>query len=277
MKKKWTWAKKFLGDATATCGTLWLLLGPLGMWVPQAKPTGIEAYVAFIAAGLVVAWWRNRSKKSINITIRETDSEITVEVGDIFKGKGLKFIPVNEYFDCKLGDHVSEKSLHGQFIKKIMKSDEEEWRRVVTDGLRGIEPIEQDVERSSGERNRYRIGTTVRIKSSGPGQEYMLVALSRTDIESLKAEAKLGDLCICIEVICKEARKYSQGRRVDIPVIGSGLSNTGLPAQRILDILMLFVIHHSQKQEIAKHIRIVVSEKLLGRLDLHETERRWKQ
>lgn len=275
--KKWTWEKKFLVDATATYGVLWLLLEPLGMWVPQAKPAGIEAYVAFIAAGLVVAWWRNRSKKSINITIQEKDSEITVEVGDIFKGEGLKFIPVNEYFDCKLGDHVAEESLHGQFIKEIMKGDEDKWRRVVTDGLQGIEPIERDVKRNSGERNRYRIGTTVRIKAGGPGQEYMLVVLGRTNIKSLKAEATLGDLCTCLEAICKEAQNYNQGRQVDIPMIGSGFANPGLPAQRILDILILFIIHHLQKQEIAKHIRIVVSEKLLDRLDLHEAERRWKQ
>ena len=277
MGKKWNWVRKFLGDATATCGTLWLVLGPLGVWVPQAKPSGIEAYGVFIAAGLVVAWWRNRHKKSINITIPGTDSEITVESGDIFKGEGLKFISVNEYFDCELGGHVSAGSLHGQFINKILKMDKEEWRRIVREGLQEIEPIEKNVERRSGERDRYEIGTTVRTKTGGPGQEYMLVVLTRTDIVSLKARATLKDLCICAEAICKEARNYSNGRRVDIPMIGSGLSNIGLPAQRLLDILILFVMHHTKKQEIAKHIRIVVSKKILDRVDLHEIERRWKQ
>jgi len=226
MKRIWNWMKRFLQDMTATCGTLWLVLGPLGVWVPQAKPSGMETYVGFIVFGLGVAWWKNRRKESMNITIPETDSEVTVEVGDIFEGQGLKFIPVNEYFDCKLGDHVSEESLHGQFIKKVMKMDDEEWRCVVKEKLREFEPIEQDVERKSGERDRYKIGTTVRIKTGGPEQEYMLVVLSRTDIESLKAGADLDDLCTCAEAICKEARKYSQGRRVDIPMIGSGLSNT---------------------------------------------------
>ena len=275
MGEKWNWVSKFLRDMTATCGTLWLLVGPLGAWVPAAKPSGIGAYAAFIAIGLAVAVWRNWPKKSVHITIPETDSEIVAEIGDIFEGESVKVIPVNEYFDCKLGDHVSEESLHGQFIKRIMKGDEDEWRKAVRPGLDAMAPVERDVGRTSGETDRYKIGTTVRIKAGGPGQEYILVALSRTNLNSLKASAKLEDVCICIEAICKAARKYAQGRRVDIPIIGSGLSNTGVPPQRLLDILMVFVVHHTKKREIAKQIRIVVSEKLGGRLDLHETERRW--
>ena len=275
MGKKWNWVSKFLGDMTATCGTLWLLIGPLGAWVPAAKPSGIGAYVAFIAIGLAVAGWRNRAKKSVNITIPETDSEITAEIGDIFDGEGVKFIPVNEYFDCKLGDHVSEESLHGQFIKRVMKGDEDEWRRAVRNGLDGTTAVERDVGRTSGEKDRYRIGTTSRIKAGGPGQEYILVALSRTNLDSLKAAAELEDVCICIEAICNASREYAQGRRVEIPIIGSGLSNTGLPPQRLLDILMVFVVYHTQKKEIAKQIRIVVGNKLRGKLDLHEINRRW--
>ena len=275
MGQKWNWVRKILTDMTATCGTLWLLVGPLGAWVPAAKPSGIGAYVAFIGIGLAVAGWRNWPTKSVNITIPETDSEIVAEIGDIFEGEGLKVIPVNEYFDCKLGDHVSEESLHGQFIKRVMKGDEEEWRKAVRPGLDRIAPIQRDVGRRSGETDRYKIGTTVRIKTGGPGQEYILVVLSRTDLNSLKASAKLEDVCICIEAICNTARKYAQGRRVDIPIIGSGLSNTGVPPQRLLDILMLFVVHHTQKMEIAKEIRIVIGKKLGKKLDLHETKRRW--
>lgn len=283
MRKEWTWAKKFLGDATATCGTLWLLLEPLGMWVEDAKPTGIEAYVAFIAIGLGVAWWINRPKKSITepkksitMKIRGTGSKVTVEVGDIFEGGGLKFIPVNEYFDHELGDPVSETSLHGQFIKEIIKG-EGNWQQKVTSELQKIDPIERDVERNSGETDRYEIGTTVRIKAGGPGQEYMLVAFGRTNIKTSKAEPKLEDLYTCLDKICEEARNYNLGKQVDIPVIGSGFANLDLSAQQILDILILFVMYHSQKRKIAKHIRIVIGKDLLKELDLHETERIWKQ
>ena len=258
---------------TATCGLLWLILGPLGAWVPWAKPSGIGAYAAFIFAGLAVALWRNWTKKSVKITIPETDSDITVEVGDIFKDEGLKFIPVNEYFDCEIGDKVSEKSLHGQFIKRIMKMDNSEWWQVIKKGLDGVDPVQSD---EVTERNQYRIGTTVRIKNRGPEQEYMLVVLSRTDTVTWKAKADLTDICTCARSICDAAREYNQGRRVDIPIIGSGLSNTGIPIQRLLDILILFVMYYTQKEKIAKHLRIVVSEEALERLDLQETKRRWE-
>ena len=274
---KWHRVAKFLGDTTATCGALWLLLSPLGVWVPAAKPSGITAYILFLFAGLAVACCKNRRKELVNIVIPETDSEITVEIGDIFEGKGLKFISVNEYFDCKLGDHVSEESLHGQFIKRVMKGDEDEWRRAVSSILPESCRVAPDVERESGEKDQYKIGTIARMKSGGPEQEYILVALTRTNIESLKASAELKDVCACAEVICEAARRYAQGRRVDIPIIGSGLSNTGLPPARLLDILILFVVYYTQKQEIAKQIRIVVSDKLRGRLDLKETQRRWTQ
>ena len=273
------WLKNILGK----WGTTWGVLGPIGVFIPQWKPDGwkgVALVVTVLAISVCWAVWMSRKKESVKVMIPGKDGEITIEVGDIFEGEGVKFIPVNEYFDCKVGETVAERSLHGQFIKKIMKNNEERWQKlVVVEGLEGIEPERRNVERRGGieKRDQYTIGTCAHVPNAGAGEEYFLVALSRTDRESLKAKAGFTELCTCIIEVCKKGRQRSEGREVVIPLFGTGLSNTGIPAQQILDLLILLIRHEAQKEEIAKHIKIVISGETVDKLDLNETERRWKK
>ena len=234
-------------------------------------------YGIYIMIGVLGAIWSNRRRKYLKIKVKGTDTEIRIEEKDLFEGDGLKFIPVNDLFDYELGDHVSEGSLHGQFIKRIMRNERREWRNLVDKKLEGCEEERtEDVGGGEG-RKRYPIGTSIRVEKGGPGQGYMLVALSRTKRTTLKAKATVEDVCITARRICEGAREYSQGRRIEIPIIGAGLSNTGIPPQELLDILMLFIIQGTQEGEIGKDIRIVGAKDTLAKIDLNRTRERWQR
>ena len=105
--------------------------------------------------------------------------------GTFFEGPGVIVIPVNEYFDGELGDHVSETSLHGRLIKDVLAGQSKIFVDLASQALEGVTPEESGVERSSGSRDRYAIGTVARVDLND--QRYLLAALSRTDLSSLKA------------------------------------------------------------------------------------------
>ena len=275
--------QKWLQNISGKWGMVWGVLGPIGAFIPQWKPDGwkgITLVVTVLGIAVCLAIWTGRKKAAVKVMIPGKDSEITIEVRDIFEGEGVKFIPVNEYFDCKVGETVAERSLHGQFIKRVMKYDEKRWQKlVVLEGLKGIRPKRRNMERKEGmeKRDQYAIGTCAHVRSTRAEEEYFLVALSRTDRKSLKAKAGFTELYTCIIEICKMGRQRSEGKDVVIPLLGTGLSNTGIPAQQILDLLILLIRHEAQKEEIAKHIKIVISSEALNKLDLNETERRWRK
>ena len=146
-------------------------------------------------------------------------------VGDrVFEDSEVVVISVNEYFDGDLGDHVSKKSLHGQFIRDVLGGQSQAFFNLTYEALKGVAPQEADVARSSGRRDRYAIGTVARVDVND--RRYLLVALTRTDLSTLKASATVEDLWICLAGAWKGIRDYSNGQSVGI---GCGSSSSTAP------------------------------------------------
>ena len=208
---------------------LWLLLiGPaMLLFTSVRNEWGVVIYFAWIILGAVTALIVGRRPKRVCLYLGPERVPIIIEAGDIFSGDGVKIIPVNEYFDGEIGDHVSVNSLHGQFIDRVCKRLPEHWDRILRDGLAGVESVDK-VERPSGRSDRYRVGTWCRVPDGGPSQEYILVALSRTDVSTLQASAGIDDLYCAVSAAVSAAKQCANGRPVDFPLMGGGLSRTRL-------------------------------------------------
>ena len=191
------------------------------------KPEGFVWYCPLLVLAILGGVWRAWPTQRIEFPIPGSDSWFEIRFGNIFEGTGVVVIPVNEYFDGELGDHVSEKSLHGRFIKDVLAGQSKTFVELTSGALAGVTPEEPSVARASGRRTRYAIGTVARVDLND--QRYLLVALSRTDLSTLKASATVHDLWACLAGVWKGIREYSNGQPVRIPLIGSGLSGTGLP------------------------------------------------
>ena len=225
----------FLGGF-ATYGALWLAVESISAFFVSLKPEGLAWYCALLVLAALGGVWRAWPTKRIELPIPASDSSFEVRFGDIFEGTGVVVIPVNEYFDGELGDHVSENSLHGRFIKDVLRGQSRTFFDLTGGALAGVTPEEPGVARSSGRRDRYAIGTVARVDLND--QRYLLVALSRTDLFSLKASATVHDLWTCLAGVWKGVREYSNGQPVRIPLIGSGLSGTGLPPVNLIEIVI---------------------------------------
>ena len=263
--------EEFIIFGFATYGGLWAIVESLTYFFEDIKLMDANWYAAIVlisvASGIIKCWPRSR----IQLQIPTSDSSIEVVFGDIFDGVGVVVIPVNEFFDGSLGDHVSENSLHGQFIRKILGSQCRTFFDLTSNALRSV--AYENVRRNSGREKKYSIGTVARVDINR--RRYLLAALSRTDIETLKASATVHELWDCLSGVWMAARNFSSGDCVRIPLLGSGLSGVGLPPKTLVELIVTSFIDYTKKQKVTDKVILVLPTKLRSVIDLTTIERSW--
>ena len=266
-------AQEFVVGGFATYGALWVGVESIGAFFSSLRPEGLVWYSALVAVALVGGIWRAWPTQRIEFPIPGSDSSFEIRCGNVLEGAGVIVIPVNEYFDGELGDHVSETSLHGQFIKNVLAGQARTFADLTSGALTGVTPEERSVTRQSGRRHRYAIGTVARVDLNE--QRYLLVVLSRTDLVTLKASATEHDLWTCLAGIWKGIREYSNGRPVRIPLVGAGLSGTGLPPGNLIEIMVTSFLCSTKERKVADRVTLVLPPRVARSLDLNSIKRSW--
>jgi hypothetical protein len=72
-----------------------------------------------------------------------------------------------------------------------------------------------------------------------------------------------------------KARSECNGYPLNIPLVGTGLSRSGIPPKYIIELLLISILRVSKEAEITKEINIVIAEKLFDEIDLNEIVKRW--
>ena len=262
--------KDFLLGSFAAYGAVWVVIESISAFFKSIRPEGLIWYSVLLAlaaiGGIVHAWL----KKRVEFPIPGSDSSLEIRFGDIFEGKAVTVIPVNEYFDGELGDHVSEKSLHGKFIRDILGGQSKTFFDLTSNALANVKPKEAGVARVSGRCDKYAIGTVARLDDD-VGRCFLLVALSHTDLSSLKAYATVHDLWTCLAGVWSGIRDYSNGRPAAIPLVGSGLSGIGLPARHLIEIIVTSFLYHTKEGKVADRVALVLPRRMKGQVDLNST------
>ena len=158
---------------------------------------------------------------------------VYVQYGDVFSpevvGKGYSdkrkiVINVNRCFDTIVDDHlVSHNSLHGKLFQRFYdegKFDEESLNKTIQDSLAGkpyqllIAELKDDDQVS-----------------------YYLLGISTFD-ENLNAQTIMPDFVNSVQRLIEFCNQRAQGYPVVLPLLGSGLSRTGLELSEILHYLV---------------------------------------
>ena len=141
----------FLLGGAATYGALWLAVESVSAFFVSLKPEGFVWYSALLVLAAMGGVWRAWPTRRIEFPIPGSDSSFEIRFGNVFQGAGVVVIPVNEYFDGELGDHVSEKSLHGRFIKEVLAGQSKTFLDLTSGALEGVAPEESGVrDRAAG-------------------------------------------------------------------------------------------------------------------------------
>ena len=255
----------------ATYAVLWGIIESFGSFFENLKPEGVSWYGTMVFFSFLPGLWRCWPRSSIELKIPASDSSFEITFGDIFDGQGVVVIPVNEYFDGSLGDHVSPKTLHGLFIKDILGGQSDSFFNLTSLALKSTEA--ERVQRPSGRDRKYPIGTVACVDTHE--KRFLLTALSHTDINTLKASASVHELWDCLAGTWQEARNSSNGECIKLPLIGSGLSGVGLPAKNLIEIIVTSFLYYTKKQKIADKVTLVLHHRLRKEIDLETIRRSW--
>lgn len=158
--------------------------------------------------------WANK-RTQISLKIRNT--KVVVKQGDLFRERGKKVIPVNEYFDTHVGDGIVDaKTLHGQYIKKYAQKSPDELYSDIVNAL-GSEDTTCIEQRKAPAKNiKYALGT---IYDDNNG--FLLLAYSSFDEDN---RARLGrfDIAKCYMNMWDQVDIYRGSNSIIFPVLGSG-------------------------------------------------------
>jgi hypothetical protein len=239
-----------------------------------AKTTGWSHFVIIIFISIIFGRCKTWKKSRIDFKIPCTDKTIEILFGDLFKQEGMRVIPVNEFFDSEIGNPVSEKSVHGIFIKNHLGGYSKIFDDKIESQLIKIESAEV-LEKSEGKRLRYPIGTTVIIEASG--EKYLVFALARTRPDTCKAYCDVETMWVALGSLWKKGRDSSGGDSINIPLVGSGQSGVGLLARDLLNLIILSVIVEMRNGPIQSQIRIILQDNYFEKIDLRDIEQYWKR
>lgn len=157
--------------------------------------------------------------------------DLNIKIGNIFEEKGMKVIPVNEYFDTQVDDIIiSQNTLHGMYIKEYLKyNDLDSLNSKIEESLSNYK-YEENTQRVNGKKKRYSIGTTININ------DYILTALTKFDNDN-KAYLSMQEYLKFLNDFWNEINRIHNGRIVNVPIIGTGISriNPVLSEQEFLE------------------------------------------
>jgi hypothetical protein len=219
---------------------------------------------------IIYAFAKIYPKDDILINLKNTNTIVNIKFSNIFKEIGCIGVAVNEYFDSELGILVSPETEHGFFIKEILGGKHELFDKAVTDSLQNKKFISN--EREKGKQQKYPIGTTAVLEFGE--RKYLLFALSETN-DKYEAHTKPN---LIIEAICgllEKARSECNGLALNIPLVGTGLSRSGIPPKYLVDLMLISILKTSKDSEITKKINIVIENDQFNKIDLNELERKW--
>lgn len=256
--------KRFILFLLLPYSIIWTVLEPVIYFNPKIHLVGWYKFLLILFVSLIIALVKMKRSTQIDIKVPHSNTTIQLKFGDLFLESDCKVIPVNEFFDSKLGDHVAENSVHGVFINRILGGHENLFDKLVNSELEAMSY--ELVERKSGNNKKYSIGTTVNVQTHG--STYFLVALCRTDIKTLKAKAEVYELMLALQSLWSKARNCCNGKAISLPLIGGGLSNVDLTPNMLLRLIIISIIAETKKNKITETIRIILHQKYRENVNL---------
>lgn len=252
---------------------IWTLLDSAISLNKDLKIEGTPYHVTVIFLSIVTgAIYRTfQHPQQIRFKIKGTETIVQVTFGDLFDFPGHKAIAVNEYFDSVVGEYISARSLHGQFILRFFGGHSEAFDTLVDQRLKATEY--KTIKNKTGKTKYYPPGTTTVIPMNN--EKFFLVVLSQTDPQTLKASTDIPRLWSALTGLWERIRIDADGHPVYIPLIGGGLSRTGLPTSHLLQFIILSIFVEARKQEIGAEIRIILTEDRFEEIDLELVRQKW--
>lgn len=249
--------------------SLWALLEP---FISICAPN-INRYLflaVFVPISIIIALIKIYPRNSIKIELKNTNTIVNIKFGDLFSQSGSIAIGVNEFFDSEIGMLVSENSIHGYFINSILggksKLFDDEVDRSLSKESYSI------IEREYGKSKCYPIGSTAVLEFGNI--KYLLFALAKTN-DKYEAYTNPNQIFEALDGLFSKARSVCNGRDLNLPLIGTGLSRSGIPPKYLIEMILIAILKATKYSEITKTINIIIEQSRFDQVDLNDIKRKW--
>ena len=225
----------------------------------------------FVIDGLCISGFLIRR---VTIKMPHIRTNINIFADDLLSQEGCAIVPANDFFDNVVNeDLVAAKSIDGQMIQRF-------WGGNIVgmdvEAARQLEAEEYDlVARDAPAKTRRYKGTSIVLRASDK-LRIIWVALTTTDVATNKTHADLDDLALTIRAALIKARNRGNGDVLNVPLMGGGLSRTGMGSAFLLNLLIGIIVDESKKQSITENINIVLTKSALEDVNLLEVKKNWE-
>ena len=249
--------------------------------------------VPMISAMLVLLLRKESAEKTAYLGTKDT--MISLKMADLLNIKDSAIvIPTNTTFDTIMsGDFISEKSIQGQFQKKMYGVDFSTLDMSIKNSLDECYPNCYEIleDRTKTNRNRYEIGTVAKITCNG--QHYYFLAVADVSKTGKNQNVTMQNMTKALVGLWEYLSKEGHTEPITIPVIGTGRAGLcdGTFEDVVHETIFSFAIK-SQDEFVSRKMTIciyppalsdanVTWEKLCGYLELQcqffaENEKRIK-
>lgn len=205
-------------------------------------------FCAAVIGIFLYMWWAANQVKHADLRINNT--KVCVAEGDIWalmkkepsdRTGEVSVIAVNDYYDIIVDDRiVAAKSLHGQYVNKLIKEKKLDALNAVIENdnvLNEPNNCEKVPQRAKGRQMRYAIGSVVEFES------YVLAAFTKFD-EHNKAFLSAEEYTSFWMHFWENIDGIYAGRTINIPLIGAGITRfrNGKPSKQELLEIMLWTL-----------------------------------
>jgi len=285
-----TW-RRFGAKMLSAYGFLWLILRSTTYFfkgIQSADKVDIKGFVLFSILAIIAAILMELPKSNIAMKLGNSEQDINIYFGDLFKSNGFKVIPVS----CFMHEtEVFKTSLQNILIEEFIDNPRgvEKGLNKYKDDLKRACPqsVSQTKQKSNGKSDLYYpLGTTINIENKG--NEYLLFALTETENPECVEENKKNGIKNCSLSKLHDASKALwkwvsinyKDQTINIPLIGGGISGIELPAMQLLEynlIVLLDTINELQSRITVKEINFIIYPPYYKEVDLRALKNTWKK
>ncbi len=236
MKKIWIFDRSVRELFWKTATAILAVFSVVIIVVPEeCQYEAVFGLAIVLAVCYVGVWIYANRRRSVIIKIRNT--KVIIKQGDLFKQKGKKVIPANEYFDTIVGSGIVDpQSLHAQYISKYAGVPPDKLYEDIVTELRSVKPRVIDETRVPGRQIAYKLGTVFNDQKG-----FLLVAYSRFDKDN-RAFLCREDIAECYINMWDQIDIHRGSDSINLPVLGaSGMVrsiSTDYSPQQLIELIL---------------------------------------
>jgi hypothetical protein len=211
--------------------------------------------------------------RPVSQSYKTPNTQISVIEGDLFDEVGNIVIGMADTFDIAVPHIISEKSVQGQFLKRVYGDDQDALEVDLTEALGKYSPSRKFAPgtRALGKQVAYEIGTVASIRNVR--KFYFCLAYTVMN-ERHEAKATVEGIWKSLNCLWDEVRSVSNGDPVSIGVIGGGQARISqeFPAQDSIRVIALSYMFASRKQKVTDQLNIIVRSEDVKNIDMLELQ-----